>query len=85
MKLLNQIRLFKPSFDNKELTEIKDVFKAPWLGYGSKVKNFEKKFSKFIGSKYSLGLNSCTAALHIALAVNKFKRKKKGSSSLHDI
>ena len=77
MKLLNQIRLFKPSFDNKELTEIKDVFKAPWLGYGSKVKNFEKKFSKFIGSNFSLGLNSCTAALHIALAVNKFKRKKK--------
>ena len=72
-----QIRLFKPSFNNDEIKSIKEVFKLPWLGYGKKVKEFEKNFSKFIGSKFSIGLNSCTAALHIALAANKFRRKKK--------
>ena len=41
-----------------------------------KIKEFEKKFSKFIGSNYTVGLNSCTAALHIALAIHKFKKKK---------
>ena len=46
---------------------------GPWR----KVKDFENKFSKYIGIKYAVGLNSCTAALHIALAVNKFKPKKK--------
>ena len=32
---------------------------------------------KFLGSKFAIGLNSCTAALHLSLAVNRFKRKKK--------
>ena len=44
---------------------------------GPKVKEFEKNFSRYIGSKYTVGLNSCTAALHIALAIHKFKKKKK--------
>ena len=77
MRREKQIRLFKPSFNSKEITAIKNIFKAPWLGYGGKVKEFENKFSKFIGSRYTVGLNSCTAALHIALKVNNFKKKKK--------
>lgn len=72
-----KIRLFKPSIGKDEISEIKKVFKNSWLGYGPKVKLFEKKWSNFIGSKYSVGVNSCTAALHISLAVNNFKRKKK--------
>jgi perosamine synthetase len=71
------LRLFKPSVGREEIAAIKKVFKQSWLGYGSEVKKFEKKFSNFIGSKYAVGLNSCTAALHIALAVNNFKPKKK--------
>ena len=71
------IRLFKPSVGKEEISGIKKVFDKSWLGYGSEVNDFDNKFSKFIGSKYSVGLNSCTAALHIALAVNKFKPKKK--------
>ena len=30
-----------------------------------------------MGSRYSVGFNSCTAALHVALAVNRFKKNKK--------
>ena len=51
MKSEKQIRLFKPSFNHEEIKAIKEVFKKPWLGYGSKVKEFEKKFSKFIDRK----------------------------------
>jgi len=71
------IRLFKPSVGKEEIYGIKNIFSKAWLGYGSEVKDFENKFSKYIGTKYAVGLNSCTAALHIALAVNKFKSKKK--------
>ena len=42
MKSKKQIRLFKPSFNFEEIKAIKEVFKKPWLGYGSKVKEFEK-------------------------------------------
>ena len=71
------IRLFKPSVGEEELSAIKKVFKRSWMGYGSEVKKFENSWSKFIGTKYSVGVNSCTAALHIAIAAQNFKKKKK--------
>ena len=41
------------------------------------IKKFENLWSKYIGIKYSVGVTSCSAALHIALASNNFKKKKK--------
>ncbi len=73
----NRIRLFKPALSNKEIFEIKKVFSKSWVGYGPKVKSFEKMWSKFFKVKHAVGVNSCTAALHTALAVNKFKKGKK--------
>jgi perosamine synthetase len=77
MKNKRYIRLFKPSVDNSEIRSISKVFKKAWLGYGEQVKKFEKKFSKFIGTKYAVGLNSCTSALHLSLKVNNFQKRKK--------
>ncbi len=71
------IRLFKPSFDNKEIISLKKIFNKSWIGYGQEVKKFERNWSKYIGIKYSVGVTSCSAALHIALASKNFKKKKK--------
>ena len=49
MKSEKQIRLFKPSFNHEEIKAIKEVFKKPWLGYGSKVKEFEKNLVSLLG------------------------------------
>lgn len=73
----NHIRLFKPSLGKEEIKEIKKIFKRSWIGYGPQVKKFENLWSKFIGVKYSIGVTSCSAALHLALASKKFKKKKK--------
>ena len=73
----NFIRLFKPSFGNEEITAIKKIFKKSWIGYGPEVKKFENSWSKYIGIKYSVGVTSCSAALHIALVSKNFKKKKK--------
>ena len=73
----NFIRLFKPSFGNEEVEAIKKIFKKSWIGYGPEVKKFENSWSKYIGIKYSVGVTSCSAALHIALASKNFKKKKK--------
>ena len=43
------IRLFKPSVGKEEIYGIKNIFNKAWLGYGSEVKDFENKFSKYIG------------------------------------
>lgn len=76
-KFIKNIRLFKPSFGTEELLALKKIFKKSWIGYGPEVKKFENLWSKYIGIKYSVGVTSCSAALHIALASNNFKKKKK--------
>jgi perosamine synthetase len=72
-----KVRLFRPYLDDNDLSSIKDVFDQNWLGLGTKVDEFEKKWSNKFGVKYSIGLNSATAALHLALAAFKFPKGKK--------
>lgn len=71
------IRLFKPSLGVEELNNIKDAFDRSWVGLGPKVNEFEEKWAKFIESPIAIGLNSATAALHIALGTFKFPEGKK--------
>ena len=51
--------------------------KGGWLTTGSVVENFENKLMKFLNADYVIGVNSCTAALHLALAAKGFKRGQK--------
>ena len=74
---MKNIRLFQPSLDSKELRSIKKVFKKAWIGYGEEVQIFEKEWNKCFGTKHSIAVNSCTAALHLSLLCNKFKKGKK--------
>ena len=71
------IRLFKPSLGDEELQAIKEAFDRSWVGLGPNVNEFEKQWSEFTGAKLSIGVNSATAALHLALAVFKFPEGKK--------
>jgi len=48
-----------------------------WLTTGEQVGNFEKKLSEYLLYKHIIGLNSCTAALHLALAAKGFKKEDK--------
>ncbi|MFX0196551.1 MAG: DegT/DnrJ/EryC1/StrS family aminotransferase [Candidatus Hodarchaeota archaeon] len=72
-----EVRLFKPSVGEDEIEAIRDVFKRSWLGLGSKVGEFERAWSEYIGCKTSIAVNSCTAALHLALAAFNFPKGKK--------
>lgn len=71
------VRLFKPCIGEEELENIKDAFARAWLGLGPKVSEFENAWSEYIGCKESIGVNSCTAALHLALSAFKFSKGKK--------
>jgi len=71
------IRLFKPSVGEEELANIKEVFDRAWLGNGPMVVKFEEAWSKYIGSRMSIGVNSATAALHLALTAFHFPEGKK--------
>lgn len=71
------IRLFKPSVGQEELAKLKEVFDRAWLGLGPLVTEFENEWSKYIGCKMSIGVNSATAALHLALTAFHFPKGKK--------
>lgn len=49
------------------MPELEKVLYSGYVAQGEQVELFERAFEKFIGSGYSLSLNSGTAALHIAL------------------
>jgi len=71
------IRLFKPSIGEEELANIREVFDRAWLGNGPTVVKFEEAWSRYIGCKVSIGVNSATAALHLALTAFHFPEGKK--------
>src|SRR5436309_2026835 len=43
------------------------IRRSGWLTTGPRVKQFETEFAQFIGARHAIALNSCTAALHLAL------------------
>lgn len=54
---------------HEEVKAVEEVLKSGWIGLGPKTKEFEEKFARYVGIKYAIGVNSCTAALHLALKV----------------
>jgi len=72
-----QVRLFKPSVGEEEIANLRDVFERAWLGLGPMVSRFEKEWSEYIGTACSIGVNSATAALHLAVTAYHFPPKSK--------
>jgi len=56
-----------------EIDEVVSTLLSCWIGTGPKVTRFEEEFRDYIGSKYALAVNSCTAGLHLALLSNGIK------------
>jgi perosamine synthetase len=65
------IPVFKPSFGEEELEALREPFETGWIGLGPKTAEFEEKFAAYVGASHAVGLNSATAALHLALAAFK--------------
>jgi dTDP-4-amino-4,6-dideoxygalactose transaminase len=56
-----------------EIKEVIDTLNSSWLTKGPKTIQFEQAFSEYIGCKYTVALNSCTAAMHLALCAFDIK------------
>ena len=61
-----------PLIGEEEIAEVVDTLRSDWITTGPKVHHFEQEFAQFIGAPAALALNSCTAALHVALVALKF-------------
>src|ERR1051325_7433242 len=64
---MRPIPFYKPSIGEEEINEVVDTLRGGWLTTGPKVKKFEEEFSQYLGHRHSIAVNSCTAALHLAL------------------
>jgi dTDP-4-amino-4,6-dideoxygalactose transaminase len=58
-----------PDLGEEEIAEVVDTLRSDWITTGPKVKRFEADFATYVGAESALALNSCTAALHVALVV----------------
>ncbi|MBI3666852.1 MAG: DegT/DnrJ/EryC1/StrS family aminotransferase [Acidobacteria bacterium] len=61
------ISYFRPSIGEKEKAAVNAVLSSGWLTTGRAVKEFEGRFAAYLGVPHAVAVNSCTAALHLAL------------------
>jgi perosamine synthetase len=64
-----RIPLFRPVISEEAIQAASEVLRSGWLGLGPRTASFERAFAQYIGIPYCVGVNSCTAALHLALRV----------------
>jgi dTDP-4-amino-4,6-dideoxygalactose transaminase len=62
------VPLFDVNFGEEEAAAVSDVIRSGWISMGPKVAEFEARFASELNSKHAVALNSCTAALHLAMA-----------------
>ncbi len=58
----------RPSIGEEEIQEVVATLRSGWLTTGPRTHQFEADFQAYSGARHALAVNSCTAALHIALA-----------------
>jgi len=61
------IPIAKPLIGEEEINTVDKILKSCMLAHGNEVKEFEKEFTKYIGTKYATATSSGTSALDIAL------------------
>lgn len=67
------IPFYVPWITKEDEKVASEALKSRWLTGGPKVANFEKKIADYIGVKHAIAVNSCTAALHLAMRVLNIK------------
>jgi dTDP-4-amino-4,6-dideoxygalactose transaminase len=64
---MHSIPFFKPSIGKPEIEEVVNCLQSGWLTTGPKTKQFEQEFAAYLQRGHAVAVNSCTAALHLAL------------------
>ncbi len=57
----------QPDLTDAEIHEVVETLRSGWIAKGPRTVKFEQKFAKYLGAKHAVAMNSCTAALHVAL------------------
>src|SRR5450631_1773290 len=61
------IPFHRPEIGDAEIEEVVATLRSGWLTTGVRTAQFEREFCEYTGARHALAVNSCTAALHLAL------------------
>lgn len=64
---MQTIPFYRPSIGQAEIDEVVDCLRGGWLTTGPRVRQFETEFARYVQHRNAVAVNSCTAALHLAL------------------
>ena len=57
----------QPSIDADDERAVLEALRSGWITTGPRTKSFEQTFAAYTGAAHCVAVNSCTAALHLAL------------------
>ena len=57
----------RPSITEDDIAAVADVLRSGWITTGLKTKEFEQRFSEYVGCPGAVALASATAGMHLAL------------------
>ncbi len=63
----NFIPFALPDLTEAEIAAVVEVLRSGWITTGPRTKELEARFGEAVGSSHCVAVNSCTAALHLAL------------------
>jgi perosamine synthetase len=61
------VPFFRPAINADEIEEVAACLRSGWLTTGPRTRQFEAGFAEAVGARHALAVNSCTAALHLAV------------------
>ena len=56
-----------PDTDDGEIDGVAEAIRSGWITTGPKTHQFEAEFAAAVGATHAIAVNSCTAAMHLAL------------------
>ena len=62
-----KVPFFRPSITDAEINEVAACLRTGWLTSGPRTAQFESRFADCVGAQHAVAVNSCTAALHLAV------------------
>lgn len=65
--MAGDVPFFSPDITDRELEVVAETLRSGWLTSGKWAAELEERFAERVGADYALAVNSCTAALHLAL------------------
>jgi perosamine synthetase len=68
------VPFFRPDLGDAEIDEVVDTLRSGWLSTGPRVRRFEEDLAAAVGAAHAVAVNSCTAALHLAVEALGLRR-----------